>query len=69
MTNFKLELAEVEERHQLNFNTYEEGKFTLEEYLGRVVFYQAGSWYNANNHQRISTRQYYSPLIHQGDRS
>jgi HAD superfamily hydrolase (TIGR01509 family) len=39
-TNFKLELAEMEERHQLNFATYEEGKISLEEYLGRVVFTQ-----------------------------
>ncbi len=39
-TNFKLEWAELEERHNLNFDTYEEGKLTLEEYLGRVVFYQ-----------------------------
>ena len=38
--NFKLELAEMEERHHLTFDTYEEGKLTLEEYLGRVVFYQ-----------------------------
>jgi putative hydrolase of the HAD superfamily len=39
-TNFKLEWAEIEARHQLTFDTYEEGKLTLEEYLGRVVFYQ-----------------------------
>jgi putative hydrolase of the HAD superfamily len=39
-TNFKLALAELDDRHQLNFDTYEEGKLTLEEYLGRVVFYQ-----------------------------
>ncbi len=38
--NFKLKWAEMEARHQLNFDTYEEGKLTLEEYLGRVVFYQ-----------------------------
>jgi putative hydrolase of the HAD superfamily len=38
--NFKMEWAEMEERHQLNFATYEEGKLTLEEYLDRVVFYQ-----------------------------
>jgi putative hydrolase of the HAD superfamily len=38
--NFKLELAEMEDRHQLTFDTYEEGKLTLEEYLGRVIFYQ-----------------------------
>jgi putative hydrolase of the HAD superfamily len=39
-THFKLELAEMEERHHLAFETYEEGKLTLEEYLGQVVFYQ-----------------------------
>ena len=39
-TNFNLELAEMEDRHDLIFNTYEEGKLTLEEYLDRVVFYQ-----------------------------
>ncbi|MEK6777981.1 MAG: HAD family phosphatase [bacterium] len=39
-TNFKLEWAEMEDRHHLNFTTYEEGKLTLEEYLDRVVFYQ-----------------------------
>jgi putative hydrolase of the HAD superfamily len=39
-TNFKLDLAEMEDRHHLTFDTYEEGKLTLEEYLGRVIFYQ-----------------------------
>jgi putative hydrolase of the HAD superfamily len=39
-TNFKLELAEVEERHHLIFETYEEGKLTLEDYLSRTVFYK-----------------------------
>jgi putative hydrolase of the HAD superfamily len=39
-TNFNLELAEMENRHHLTFGIYEEGKLTLEEYLGRVVFYQ-----------------------------
>ena len=38
--HFKLELAEMEDRHHLTFDTYEEGKLTLEEYLDRVVFYQ-----------------------------
>jgi putative hydrolase of the HAD superfamily len=37
---YKLDRAEMEERHGLNFNIYEEGKLTLEEYLGRVVFYR-----------------------------
>ena len=39
-TKFKLEWAEMEQRHRLNFSTFEEGKLTLQEYLGRVVFYQ-----------------------------
>ena len=38
--NFDLNLAEMEERHQLTFPPYEEGKLTMEEYLSRVVFYQ-----------------------------
>ncbi len=38
--NFKLEWVEMEGRHQLTFDTYENGTLTLEEYLGRVIFYQ-----------------------------
>ena len=38
--HFKLELAEMENRHHLTSDSYEEGKLTLEEYLGRVVFYK-----------------------------
>ena len=38
--DFKLEWSEMEERHQLNFAIYEEGKLTLKEYLDRIVFYQ-----------------------------
>ena len=37
---FKLNWDEMQERHSLNFNIYEEGKLTLEEYLTWVVFYQ-----------------------------
>jgi putative hydrolase of the HAD superfamily len=37
-TNFKLEWAEMENRHQLTFEIFEEGKITLEEYLSLVVF-------------------------------
>jgi hypothetical protein len=37
---FKLEWAGMEERHSLNFDIFEAGKLTLEEYLGRMVFYQ-----------------------------
>ena len=39
-TKFRLDVPEMEARHHLLFETYEEGKFTLEDYLGRVVFYK-----------------------------
>jgi putative hydrolase of the HAD superfamily len=39
-THFKLDRADMENRHHLTFDTYEEGKLTLDEYLDRVVFYQ-----------------------------
>jgi len=43
-TNFKLNLAEMNERHHLIFETFEEGKITMEEYLDRVVFTQKRSF-------------------------
>jgi len=37
---FHLNWAEMENRHHLTFDTYEEGRLTLEEYLNRLVFYR-----------------------------
>lgn len=37
---FDLDIIELEERHHLTFDTYEEGKLTLDEYLTRIVFYE-----------------------------
>jgi putative hydrolase of the HAD superfamily len=37
---FGLDYKEMDERHHLTFDTYEEGKLSLDEYLKRVVFYQ-----------------------------
>jgi putative hydrolase of the HAD superfamily len=37
---FKLDPAEMRDRHHLFFETIEEGRITLDEYLGRVVFYK-----------------------------
>ena len=37
---FKLDWVEMENRHHLTSDTYEEGKLTLDEYLSRVVFHQ-----------------------------
>jgi putative hydrolase of the HAD superfamily len=39
-STFRLDDEEMEERHHLTFDTYEEGKLTLDEYLARVVFYE-----------------------------
>jgi putative hydrolase of the HAD superfamily len=38
--HFKLEWAEMEERHRLTFEIHEEGKLTFEDYLNLVVFYK-----------------------------
>jgi putative hydrolase of the HAD superfamily len=39
-STFDLNFKEMEIRHYQNFNTYELGKLTIEEYLKRVVFYE-----------------------------
>ena len=41
---FDLDYEEMDERHHLTFDTYEEGKLSLDEYLNRVVFYQNRSF-------------------------
>jgi putative hydrolase of the HAD superfamily len=41
---FELDLDEMNERHHLTFDTYEEGKLELEEYLARVVFFRERSF-------------------------
>jgi putative hydrolase of the HAD superfamily len=38
--HFNLDWAEMEDRHSLNFATYEEGKLSLQDYLSRVVFHE-----------------------------
>ncbi len=44
---FHLDLAEMEARHHLTFDTYEVGKLSLEEYLKRIVFYEKRSFTSA----------------------
>ncbi|MFT4204414.1 MAG: HAD family phosphatase [Chitinophagaceae bacterium] len=41
---FGLDNAEMDERHHLTFDTYEEGKISLDEYLRRTVFYTERSF-------------------------
>jgi putative hydrolase of the HAD superfamily len=37
---FRLDYADMDERHHLTFDTFESGKLTLDEYLDRTIFYQ-----------------------------
>jgi putative hydrolase of the HAD superfamily len=39
-SQFNLDFEVLDERHHLTFDTYEEGKLSLDTYLDRVVFYQ-----------------------------
>jgi putative hydrolase of the HAD superfamily len=41
---FGLDIEELDERSHLTFDTYEEGKLSLDEYLSRVVFYEPRSF-------------------------
>lgn len=41
---FGLDHAEMNDRHKMTFDTYEEGKISLETYLKRVVFYEDRSF-------------------------
>jgi putative hydrolase of the HAD superfamily len=41
---FGLDYEEMHERHHLTFDTYEEGKLSLDEYLERTVFYKSRSF-------------------------
>ncbi len=41
---FDLDKEEMDERHHLTFDTYEEGKLSLDEYLTRVVFHEKRSF-------------------------
>lgn len=40
VAHFKLNAEEMNERHHLTFDTYEEGKLSLNGYLKRIVFYE-----------------------------
>ena len=40
---FQFDYGEMDERHHLTFNTYEDGKLTLDQYLDQVVFFKPRS--------------------------
>ena len=41
---FGLDLEEMDERHDLTADTYEEGRLSLDQYLARVVFFEKRSF-------------------------
>ena len=41
---FDLDYEEVNERHHLTFDTYKEGKLSLDEYLKRIIFFRERSF-------------------------
>ena len=41
---FHIDFDEMDERHHLTFDTYEEGKLSLEEYLNQVIFFEKRSF-------------------------
>lgn len=43
---FHLDKQEMEKRHSIMFETYEEGKISMDEYLDRVVFYEQRDFTN-----------------------
>ena len=53
---FDLNFKEMEIRHYQNFNTYELGKLTIEEYLKRVVFYE-GRKFSLNDFKKFMFSQ------------
>ena len=42
--HFSLDFTDLDDRHHLNFEIYEIGKLTLEEYLQRVIFHEKRSF-------------------------
>ena len=51
---FDLDLEDMEERHHLTFDTYEEGKLSLDEYLSRVVFCRDRPFYGRSSRNSCS---------------
>ena len=62
--HFQLDYGEMDERHHLTFDTYEEGKLGLDEYLDRIVFYEARSFSRADFKEFMFSRsQPYSDML------
>jgi putative hydrolase of the HAD superfamily len=46
--HFNLDYDELDERHNMTFDTYEEGKLSLDEYLNLVIFHKKRSFTSSN---------------------
>lgn len=53
---FGLDYEEMNARHHLTFDTYEEGKLSLDEYLKRVVFYKE-RWFSREEFRKFMYSQ------------
>lgn len=56
IVKFNLDKIDFDERHNLAYGTYEEGKLTLDEYLGHIVFYKSRS-FTADNFKAFMLEQ------------
>jgi len=54
--HFKLDYDEFDERHHMTFDTYEEGKLSMDEYLNLAVFHKERS-FNLNDFKRFLFEQ------------
>src|SRR5258708_23286550 len=52
--DFKFDYSEMEERHRLSFNTFEDGKLTLDQYLDQVIFFKPRDF----SHEALKTYIY-----------
>lgn len=46
--HFNVDYAELDHRHRVTYDTYEEGKMSLETYLRQIIFYQPRSFSSAD---------------------
>ena len=58
---FGLDPEEMEKRHNQAFDTYEEDKLTIKEYLNRVVFYEKRSFTRHSLKNSCSTSRSHIP--------
>lgn len=60
---FGFDIDELNERHHLTFDTYEEGKLTLDTYLDRVIFYEKRSFSRGDFKEYMFRTKSYPEMI------